>query len=138
MGKHYKWGLSAPRFVTAIPQNNSSSHNLRIAITGTLVVHALLLLLLAWIFARDVAMKLWQEANQPPKEKEVMLLFPDQILPPLPPPPPKHVTECGFGRGAEECGVHRGPQYEGGDGEGALSGCDGADADDGRAETADA
>jgi outer membrane biosynthesis protein TonB len=78
-----------PQFVTAIPQNNSSSNNLRIAITGTLVVHALLFLLLAWIFARDVAMKLLQEANQPPKEKEVMLLFPDQILPPLPPPPPK-------------------------------------------------
>ena len=55
--------MFAPRFVTAIPQNNSSSSNLRIAITGTLVVHALLFLLLAWIFAREVAMKLLQEAN---------------------------------------------------------------------------
>jgi outer membrane biosynthesis protein TonB len=68
-----------------------SDNNLRIAITGTLVVHALLLLLLAWLFAGDAARKLWAEANKPPPEKEITLLFPDQIIPllkPLPPPPP--------------------------------------------------
>jgi hypothetical protein len=76
--------------VTASPDKN-----LRIAITGSLVVHALLFLLLAWMFAGDAARKLWQQAVTPPKEKEVMLLFPEQLipepvmLPPAPPPPPK-------------------------------------------------
>ncbi|MDB6005092.1 MAG: hypothetical protein JWR15_2079, partial [Prosthecobacter sp.] len=69
-----------------------SDNNLRIAITGTVVVHALLFLLLAWMFASDAARKLWLQAQKPPKEKEVTLLFPDQIMPPpapVPPPPPK-------------------------------------------------
>ena len=96
--------------MTAIPQNNSSSSNLRIAITGTLVVHALLFLLLAWIFAREVAMKLLQEANQPPKEKEVMLLFPDQILPPLPPPPPKPKEPEMYIRTSQNAGLDTAPK----------------------------
>lgn len=63
----------------------SSTHdkNLRIAITGSLVVHALLFMLLAWMFAGDAAQRLWRQTATPPKEKEVMLLFPDQIM--LPP-----------------------------------------------------
>ena len=71
---------------------SNSDNNLRIAITGTVVVHALLFLLLAWMFASDAARKLWLQAQKPPKEKEVTLLFPDQIMPPpalVPPPPPK-------------------------------------------------
>nr|MDH4455191.1 hypothetical protein [Verrucomicrobiota bacterium] len=73
----------------------SPDKNLRIAITGSLVVHALLFLLLAWMFAGDAARKLWQQAVTPPKEKEVTLLFPEQLIPepevvpPAPPPPPK-------------------------------------------------
>lgn len=81
-------GVSPP-FVTARP---TSDNNLRIAITGTVVVHALLLLLLAWLFATNAARKLWDQAQKLPEEKEVMLLFPDQIIPPpapVPPPPPK-------------------------------------------------
>ncbi len=65
---------------------------MRIAITGTVVVHAILFLLLAWMFATEAARRLWLEAHQPPKEKEKeeeVMLFPDQFLPPLPPPPPK-------------------------------------------------
>jgi hypothetical protein len=80
-------GLRPP--VTA---HSDSNNNLRIAITGTVVVHALLFVLLAWMFATDAARKLWEQANKPPKEKEITLLFPEQIMPPLkpvPPPPPK-------------------------------------------------
>ncbi|MBB5035440.1 energy transducer TonB [Prosthecobacter vanneervenii] len=84
--------------MTALSQpdnfNNSSNNNLRIAITGTIVVHALLFVLLAWLFAQESAHKLWKQAHQPPKEKEVTLIFPEQLMPPpepvkpKPPPPP--------------------------------------------------
>jgi len=81
------------RFVTDLPYiDDRRSSNLRIAITGTLVVHAILLLLLAWMFASDAARKMWLEAHKPPKEKEKeeeVLLFPDQFLTPPPPQPPK-------------------------------------------------
>ncbi|WP_395748514.1 hypothetical protein [Prosthecobacter sp.] len=72
-----------------------SNNNLGIAITGTVVVHALLLVLLVWMSMVDAARRLWDETHRPPPpEKEVTLLFPDQIMPPpppkpLPPPPPK-------------------------------------------------
>ncbi len=61
----------------------TSTHdkNLRIAITGSLVLHALLFLLLAWMFAGDAAHRLWRQAAAPPRQKEVMLLFPEQIMP---------------------------------------------------------
>lgn len=88
-------------FVSALAQPNyhSSNNNLRIAITGTLVVHALLFVLLAWLFAQEAAHKLWQQANKPPKEKEVTLIFPEQLMPPpevvkpKPPPPPPQKPE---------------------------------------------
>lgn len=73
--------------VTAAPDKN-----LRIAITGSLVVHAVLFLVLAWAFAGEAARQLWRQAMQPPKEKEVTLLFPEQIIPEpalQPPRPPK-------------------------------------------------
>ncbi|MFO1486267.1 MAG: hypothetical protein U1F71_23095 [Verrucomicrobiaceae bacterium] len=69
--------------------------NLRIAITGSLVVHALLFLILAWMFAGEAARQLWRQATARAREKEVTLLFPEQIIPvpdlkpPAPPPPPK-------------------------------------------------
>ncbi|MBN8420021.1 MAG: hypothetical protein J0L73_13980 [Verrucomicrobia bacterium] len=71
------------------PIDHRRSSNLRIAITGTVVVHALLLVLLAWMFASEAAHRLWLEAHQPPKvekKEEEVLLFPDQFLTP---PPPK-------------------------------------------------
>jgi outer membrane biosynthesis protein TonB len=74
------------------PIDTRRSSNLRIAITGTVVVHAILLLLLAWLMASEAARKLWEQAHQPPKEKvkeEEVLLFPEQFLTPLPPKPPK-------------------------------------------------
>ena len=94
LGEHYKGGASQiARFVTDLPYiDDRRSSNLRIAITGTLVVHAILLLLLAWMFASDAARKMWLEAHKPPKEKEKeeeVLLFPDQFLTPPPPQPPK-------------------------------------------------
>ncbi len=73
--------------MTAYPDKN-----LRIAITGSLVVHALLFLVLAWMFAGEAARRLWQQAMAQPKEKEVTLLFPEQIIPeppPMLPPPPQ-------------------------------------------------
>lgn len=78
--------------MTARPDNN-----LRIALTGSLVVHALLFLVLAWMFAGEAASRLWRQATALPKEKEVMLLFPEQIIPepppvvPPPPPPKKEI-----------------------------------------------
>ena len=74
------------------PIDNQRSSNLRIAITGTVVVHALLLVLLAFVFASEAAHRLWLEAHQPPKEEkkeEEVLLFPEQFLttPPTPPKP---------------------------------------------------
>jgi len=78
--------------VTATPDKN-----LRIAITGSLVVHALLFLLLAWMFAGGAARKLWQQTITQPKEKEVTILYPEQIMlepekiPPEPPPAKKEV-----------------------------------------------
>ncbi|MDI1313261.1 hypothetical protein [Prosthecobacter sp.] len=74
------------------PIDQRRSSNLRIAITGTVVVHAILLVLLTLMFANEAAHKLWLEANQPPKveeKEEEVLLFPDQFLPPPPPPKPK-------------------------------------------------
>ena len=71
--------------MTARP--DTANNNLRIAITGTLVVHALLFLLLAWMFAKDAALRLWNEAHKPPPEPEVTLLFPEQFMPPPPPVP---------------------------------------------------
>lgn len=76
--------------MTATPDKN-----LRIAITGSLVLHGLLFLILAWLFAGEAARKLWQQSQVQPKEKEVTFLFPEQIMPepevppPAPPPPPK-------------------------------------------------
>lgn len=82
--------MHAASQVTAAPDKN-----LRIAITGSLVLHALLFMILAWMFAEEAARKLWQQSMEAPKEKEVTLLFPEQIMPepemkpPEPPPPPK-------------------------------------------------
>ncbi|WP_395746129.1 hypothetical protein [Prosthecobacter sp.] len=77
--------------MTAVSHNNNSSNNLRIAITGTVVVHALLFLLLAWVMAREAALELWKQAHMPPKEEkeEEVLVFPEQFLPAEPPKPPK-------------------------------------------------
>jgi outer membrane biosynthesis protein TonB len=94
-GSALYWGtrssLNWPGIVTDFyPIDNQRSSNLRIAITGTVVVHALLLVLLAWMFASEAAHRLWLEAHQPPKEEkkeEEVLLFPEQFL--TPPPPPK-------------------------------------------------
>ena len=52
------------RTVTAHRDNN-----LRIAITGSLVLHALLFLILAWTFAGEAARRLWQQATAVPKEE---------------------------------------------------------------------
>ena len=74
---------------------DTSDKNLRIAITGSLVVHALLFLVLAWMFAGEAARRLWQQATAQPKEKEIEFVLPEQIIPepemkpPTPPPPPK-------------------------------------------------
>ena len=88
-GRHFSSCL--PGLVTDFyPIDHRRSSNLRIAITGTVVVHALLLVLLAWLFASEAAHRLWLEAHQPPKvekKEEEVLLFPEQFL--TPPPPPK-------------------------------------------------
>jgi hypothetical protein len=71
---------------------------LPIAIAGSLLVHALLFLLLAALFANPTK---WEfeaaEVASKPKEKEVTLIFPEQLIPPPPlpkppvPPPKKEI-----------------------------------------------
>jgi hypothetical protein len=73
----------------------AADKNLRIAITGSLVLHALFFLILAWMFAGGAARKLWQQALSQPKEKEIEFVLPEQIItepemkPPAPQLPPK-------------------------------------------------
>lgn len=71
---------------------------LPIAIAGSLLVHVLLFLLLAALFANPTK---WEfkaaEVSVKPKEKEVTLIFPEQLIPPPPlpkppvPPPKKEI-----------------------------------------------
>jgi outer membrane biosynthesis protein TonB len=70
---------------------------LPIAIAGSLLVHGLLFLLLAGLFTGPAK---WEfkaaEISAKPKEKEVTLIFPDQLIPPPPlpkpvPPPNKEI-----------------------------------------------
>jgi len=65
--------------VTGSP-SSTQDKNLRIAITGSLVVHALLFMLLAWMFAGDAAERLWKQTAAPPKEKSVTMIFPQQLM----------------------------------------------------------
>lgn len=63
---------------------------MQISLAGSLVIHALLLLFLAWVLAVE-AVRHWKSRPVAPKveEKEVTLIFPDQILPKPPPAAPK-------------------------------------------------
>ena len=142
-GKHYR-----PAPVTA-----TSDKNLRIAITGSLLVHGLLFVVLAWMFAGEAAHRLWQRATTPPRDKEVALLFPDQIIPepemkvPEPPPPASacekgnlhpHLPERdGCGR-TEERALHLRPQHDRRHHEGPVPRRHGPHANPGRPQTADA
>jgi len=77
---------------------SSRDKELPIAIAGSLLVHVLLFLLLAALFANPTK---WEfkdaEAAAKPKEKEVTLIFPEQLIPPPPlpkppvPPPKKEI-----------------------------------------------
>ena len=76
----------------------SRDRELPIAIAGSLLVHALLFLLLAALFANPTK---WEfeaaKVAAKPKEKEVTLIFPEQLIPPPPlpkppvPPPKKEI-----------------------------------------------
>lgn len=77
---------------------SSRDKELPIAIAGSLLVHVLLFLLLAALFTNPTK---WEfkaaEAAAKPKEKEVTLIFPEQLIPPPPlpkppvPPPKKEI-----------------------------------------------
>lgn len=77
---------------------SSRDKELPIAIAGSLLVHVLLFLLLAALFANPTK---WEfeaaKVAAKPKEKEVTLIFPEQLIPPLPlpkppvPPPKKEI-----------------------------------------------
>lgn len=62
------------------PSTSTHDKNLRIAITGSLLVHGLLFMLLAWMFAGDAAHRLWKQSVQPPRERTVTLIFPQQVI----------------------------------------------------------
>ncbi|MBK8039705.1 MAG: hypothetical protein IPK22_21625 [Verrucomicrobiaceae bacterium] len=68
---------------------SSGDRQLPIAIAGSLLVHALLFFLLALLFASPAK---WDfkaaEVSAKPKEKEVTLIFPEQLIPPPPLPKP--------------------------------------------------
>lgn len=59
----------------------------QIGIVGTLAVHALLFLALAWLLGINAAARFLQQAVE--EEKQVTLLFPDQVLEVVQPPPPE-------------------------------------------------
>lgn len=64
---------------------------MRIGLAGSLAIHGVLFLLLAWMWGVNAAARLFDRQNQP-VEQEVTLLFPEQIVevraaaPPAPPP----------------------------------------------------
>ena len=61
--------------------------HLQTGIAGSLVIHVLLLLMMAWMLNTQTAYKfLNQDEAQKEKEPEVTLIFPDQILVPVPAP----------------------------------------------------
>lgn len=64
--------------------------SLQISLAGSLAFHGLLLLVLAWLLAVEAVQK-WKAHHPVPKieEKEVTLIFPDQVLPIPPPAVPK-------------------------------------------------
>lgn len=64
--------------------------SLQISLAGSLAFHAILLMLLAWMLAVE-AVRQWKTRPAAPRveEKEVTLIFPDQILPKPPPALPK-------------------------------------------------
>ena len=79
--------------------NPARDKELPIAIAGSLLVHVVLFLLLAVLFATPAKwdFKEAAELTAKPKEKEVTLIFPEQLIPPPPlpkppvPPPKKEI-----------------------------------------------
>ena len=74
----------------------TENKTLQIGIVGSVAVHVLLFLLLAWLWGADAAARWLAAQTRAEAEKQVTLLFPDQIMevkpeplpPPAPPPPP--------------------------------------------------
>lgn len=69
----------------------------RIGIAGSLAVHLVLFLILAWMFGARAASQWWEQRMRDRQEaKEVALVYPEQIMvepaPPLPKPKPKPMT----------------------------------------------
>jgi hypothetical protein len=57
-------------------------HNVQIGIATSVVLHAALLFLFAWMLGiEQTARELWKQARRAAQEPKVTLLFPEQILP---------------------------------------------------------
>lgn len=77
----------------------TENKTLQIGIVGSVAVHVVLFLILAWVWGADAASR-WLAARQQEAEKQVTLLFPDQVIemkqPEIvspPPPPPKPIQK---------------------------------------------
>jgi TonB family protein len=70
------------------------NRQVRIGVVGSLAIHALLFLALAWMWGVNAAARFFERQSQPVEDKEVTLLFPEQIVevpaavPPAPAPVP--------------------------------------------------
>ncbi|TDU81061.1 hypothetical protein EI77_00363 [Prosthecobacter fusiformis] len=66
---------------------HAHDRHLQTGIVGSLVIHALLLLFLAWVLGTQSAQDFFRaEEASKEKEPEVTLIFPDQLIIPVPPP----------------------------------------------------
>ena len=75
----------------------TENRTLQIGIGGSIAVHVVLFLILAWMWGANAAARWLAQQQHPVPEKQVTLLFPDQVIeikppapaPPPPPPPPE-------------------------------------------------
>ena len=68
----------------------TENRTLQIGIGGSLAVHVVIFFILAWMWGANAAARWLESQRKPVPEKEVTLLFPDQVIEikPVAPPPP--------------------------------------------------
>lgn len=73
---------------------DNDKNNVQLGIATSVVVHAVLLFVFAWILGLDqAARELWKASMMAAEEPKVTLLFPDQVMPMLPKAKPKTVPQ---------------------------------------------
>lgn len=73
---------------------DDDKNNVQLGIATSVVVHAVLLFLFAWILGLDqAARELWKATTMAAEEPKVTMLFPDQVMPAIPKAKPKIVPQ---------------------------------------------